>query len=73
MRCVTVDASGFVVEVSPEPADVTTCALVLASPAEVGSSPFALTVDEATTLAWAIAPMWIVAWIFRAYLQPLRN
>jgi|OpeIllAssembly_1097287.scaffolds.fasta_scaffold02466_3 hypothetical protein len=73
MRCVVVDASGFVVDVTPQPADVTTCTLVLASPSEVGSSPFAVDSTDAQTLLWGIAPLWITAWIFRAFLLPLRN
>lgn len=73
MRCVAVDGSGNVVDVVPQPADVTACTLVLASPAEVGSSPFAVDTADAQTLLWGIAPLWITAWIFRAFLLPLRN
>jgi hypothetical protein len=73
VRCVTVDGSGNVVDIVPQPADVTMCTLVLASPAEVGSSPFALTGDDATTLAWLIAPLWITAWVFRTFVLTLRT
>jgi hypothetical protein len=71
VRCVTVDGSGAVVDVVPQPADVTTCTLVLATPAEVGSSPFALSVEDATLLGFGIVAVWVTAWVIRSLSLPL--
>lgn len=67
MRCVTVDGTGHVVDVVPQPVDLSTCTAVLVSGVEVNNSPFALTADDAVTLLWLIVPIWTVAWIFRAF------
>lgn len=71
MRCVVVNGSGQVVDVVPQPTDVSTCGLVLVSAAEVGNSPFALTPEDANELLWLIVPLWIVAWIFHAFRKSL--
>lgn len=65
MRCVAVDSStGVVVDIDPQPADPTSCALVLAAPAEV-NSPFAMSVVDATTIGVSILGLWAGAWVFR--------
>ncbi|QGH73293.1 MAG: hypothetical protein [Inoviridae sp. ctBZ32] len=73
MRCVQVDASGFVVDVAPQPVDVATCALVLTSGAEVVGSPFALTIEQANSLLVAILGVWALGWVFRQLSRQLRE
>lgn len=55
MRCVQVDAQGFVVDVQPQPAEFSACALVLADGANAG--PFVLPPTEAMTdvFGWSFA------------------
>jgi hypothetical protein len=71
MRCVAIDAGGLVVDVDPQPVDVTLCTLVLASPAEVGTSPFTLTVEEGGLIGAAIALLWATAFGLRMLRRAL--
>lgn len=74
MRCVAVDPStGAVYVQHPEPADVSSCALVLASPGEIGASPFSLDVPAASAIGAAILTLWAVAWGIRSAIQTLRS
>lgn len=73
MRCVGVDPSGVVVVINPEPADVSSCSLVLASPGEIGSSPFALDVPAAAAISAAVLLVWAVAWGCRQAINLLRS
>lgn len=66
-----VNASGFVVDVIPQPATVTECSLVLASPSEIGSSPFALTVEEGGMVGAAIMLLWGAAFGLRTIRRAL--
>jgi len=65
VRCVQVDANGFVVDVVPQPADVSTCALVLATPNEI-ISPLRelaeLSAADAALISTAVVGIWLVGW-----------
>ena len=71
MRCVAIDGSGFVVDVVPQPADLTTCTLILASPTEVTASPFILSDEDAALLAGAAWFVWGVAYGLRMLRKAL--
>jgi len=71
MRCVQIDTGGNVVDVSPQPADVSACTLVLVSPAEIPSTIFAMSVDDALFVSWGIAAMWIAAFVIRSLVRSL--
>jgi hypothetical protein len=71
MRCVAVDVNGFVVDVVPQPATVDSCTLVLATPGEVGSSPWNLTLAQAEPLMWAIVGVLVVGFTFRMLIRAL--
>jgi hypothetical protein len=71
MCCVQINESGAVVDVVPQPADTSTCTLVLAAAAEVGASPFALSLDDAALISSSIALVWAVAWGARMMARQL--
>lgn len=71
MRCVVIDASGFVVDVDPQPSDFTTCTFVLQSGAEVVASPFALSLEDAGVLSVAFAGLWALAYCIRLLKRQL--
>lgn len=73
MRCVAVDAGGVVVDVVPQPADLTTCTLVLVSPTEVNSSPFVMDNADAGLIGAACFALWAFAWGIRQVLDFLRS
>lgn len=73
MRCVAIDPAGVVVVANPEPADVSSCSLVLASPGEIGASPFALDVPAASAIAAAVLLVWAGAWGARQIINHLRS
>ena len=71
MRCVAIDVNGFVVDVVPQPGTTESCTLVLATPGEIGSSPWNLTLAQAEPLTWAIAGVLVVAFTFRMLIRAL--
>lgn len=73
MRCVTINTRGVVVDVDPQPADWSSCALVLQSGAEAGANPFYLSADEGQSVALAIIFVWGVGFGFRAIIQLLKG
>jgi hypothetical protein len=68
---VQVDAQGQVVDVVPQPADVTTCALVIVSGVEAVSSPWRLTLEEGGLIGGAICLLWGAAFGLRALRRAL--
>ncbi len=71
MICVTVSGGQIVADGVPPCADL--AVLTAAEAAQVlaqEASPFALTVEDATALAWMIIPLWVVAFIFRQLSKP---
>lgn len=72
MRCVAI-VSGAVVDIDPQPADLTTCTLVLVSPTEVTASPFVLDPADAGLIGGACIALWAFAWGIRQVLDQLRS
>jgi hypothetical protein len=73
MRCVTINGEGYVVDVVPPPAEVSNCALVLATPEELTASPFRLTLEEGGLIGAAIALLWGTAFGLRALRRALES
>lgn len=73
VRCVAIDTSGFVVDVVPQPADFTTCTLLLVSPGEITPSPFALDLGGAAAISGAIIGLWGLAAGIRYVVGFLRS
>lgn len=73
MRCVLIDTSGAVVDLVPQPSDVTSCTLVLVSPTEVNSSPFVMDLADAAAIGGAVMLLWAVAFGIRQVLDFLRS
>lgn len=65
------DGRSYVVIADPQPVDVTTCGAVLASPQEIGQSPFALTTEQAAQIGGAILAVWAIAWCVRMLVRAL--
>lgn len=66
MRCVAIDVSGAVVDVVPQPADVASCTLVLASPTELVSAwsdLLTMSAADGALVSAAIAGCWVVGWV----------
>lgn len=75
-RCVEIGKGGALIDVSPQPSDVTTCALVVASGYEHGqfsSSPWVLTEAQGAQIGGAILFVWAIAWVFRALSRTLQS
>lgn len=72
MICVQDNGSGLLQVVSPQPVEVTSCVLVVGSPSEM-SSPFALSVEDGSAVAAAVAGVWIIGWVFKALIVTLRG
>lgn len=72
MLCVQFTA-GQLIPVDPQPADFSACTLVLQSGAEVGTSPFSLSVEDAALIGSAIVLVWGFAWGFKALILTLKG
>jgi hypothetical protein len=71
MRCVEIGAGGAVLDVSPQPAETTACAMVLASPLELASplnELFTMTEQDAALVSVAIILCWVTGWAVRVAL-----
>lgn len=73
MRCVAIDGSGFVVDVDPQPVEVSACALVLSSGGELGANPFNLSQADGEAIAWAVVVVWAIGFAWRAVIQTLKT
>lgn len=71
MLCVQTDSSGFVQVVSPQPVDISSCAMVITSAAEVGASPFSLTQADAEAIGSSIVFLWGIGFAARAVIRAL--
>jgi hypothetical protein len=76
MRCVGIDTNGFIYDINPQPADTSSCFLVLASPDEFHrplDDLLALSAEDGLQISLAILVVWGVAlgirWIARAFLS----
>lgn len=66
MLCVQQNPDGSLSVVSPQPADVSACGLVVQSGVEVGNNPFALSIEDAQLVGGHVFAVWAVAFGFRA-------
>jgi hypothetical protein len=69
--CATTNASNQVVIVTPPPADVTTCALLIPTAEDSMNSPFSLTPADGLAIATAIVSVWAVGFATRALIRVL--
>jgi len=63
--CIEADVNGVLSLVDPQPGDTSTCPYVVTSGAEVGSVPWALTIEQAHEIGLAILLICAVAWSLR--------
>ncbi|MDF3831822.1 hypothetical protein P3W85_02455 [Cupriavidus basilensis] len=71
--CVQVNGSGALVAVSPQPADLSTCAYVVQASSEFLNNPLALSAGDGQTIGTAILLVWAVAYAIRAVLGALAS
>lgn len=71
MICATYDVSGQVTVVSPPPADLGTCALLIPTGSEGASNPFALSAADGLAIASAIVLVWGAGFCVRALVRVL--
>lgn len=71
--CVQVNGDGSMSAVSPQPADLNTCAYVVQSSAEVLNNPLALSAADGATIGTAILLVWAGAYAVRAVLATLSS
>jgi len=69
MRCVTIDGTGQVIDVVPQPSDLTGCALVLATPGELNADLFTLSLEDAGLISLAIISLWAFAAAIRLIVR----
>lgn len=73
MQCVVVDTNGALVLQDPQPADISSCAMVVLSGSEAVGNPFALSAEDGAAVGVAIIGVWAVAFAIRAVIQPLKG
>ena len=73
MLCVQVDGTGALVAVSPQPADLSTCAYVVQASADYFNNPLALNAADGATIGTAILLVWAGAYAIRAVLAALAS
>lgn len=72
MICLEQDgATGYLRPVDPQPSDVSACVMVIQSPGEVSSAPWAFTESQASEIAGAILLLWGGAFIVRMLIRAL--
>lgn len=71
MLCATYDAEGVISIVLPAPADITTCALLIQTPAESANNPFMFSAEDGAAIAYAVVGVWCVGFAGRALIRSL--
>lgn len=69
--CVQVNSDNTLSAVSPQPADMGTCAYVVTTSAEHTNNPLALSAQDGGTIGTAILLVWACAYAIRAVLDAL--
>ncbi len=69
--CVQVNGDGSMSAVTPQPADLATCAYVVQTSAEHFNNPLALSAADGGTIGSAILLVWAGAYAIRAVLGAL--
>jgi len=70
MRCVAI-VSGAVVDVDPQPSDISTCTLVLVDPSDITANPFVLTRADFDAIAPGLWLLLVTGFIFRWLIRAL--
>jgi hypothetical protein len=70
MHCATWNSSNEVVIVTPPPADMQSCALLIPSSAD-SLTPFNLLAEDGYAIAIAIVSVWLVGFAVRAVIRVL--
>lgn len=65
MICVEIGVDGAVYAVTPQPADVSACGMVIVSADSVMNTPWALTPEQGSQIGASILLVWAVALTFR--------
>lgn len=71
MICANYNASGQVTVVTPPPADLSTCALLIQTPGDSLNNPFMLSASDGYAIATAVVSVWCVGFAFRAIIRSL--
>lgn len=69
--CVQVNSDNSLSAVSPQPADMGTCAYVVTTSAEYTNNPLALNAQDGAVIGSAILLCWAGAYVVRAILAAL--
>lgn len=72
MLCATYNGSNQVLIVTPPPADMSTCALIIPTYAETLNSPFSLSASDGSAIAAGIAALWFTAYVVRLFIKTVR-
>lgn len=70
--CATYNAANQVLIVTPPPADMSTCALLIQSAEDWQNNPFYLSAADGTAVAVAIVACWSAGFAVRALIRALR-
>lgn len=73
MLCAQSDIYGVVSITPSQPADLTTCALVIPTAGDLGNNPFALSPADGTAVASAIVLVWGAGFACRALIRSLSS
>lgn len=68
---VLVSGRQVVIIMNPQPADISTCALVAGTQAETVTPLLNMTEADGALVAGAILLLWAVAWVFRSLIRTL--
>lgn len=71
--CVQVNSDNTLSAVSPQPADLGTCAYVVTTSAEYTNNPLALSAQDGAVISTAILLVWAGAYAVRAILSALNT
>ena len=71
MICATYTNTGQVVIVNPPPADISTCALLIPTPADGMNNPFILSASDGYAIAIAVVSIWAIGFAFRVLSRSL--
>jgi hypothetical protein len=69
--CATYDSNGIVSVVTPPPADVSTCALLIPTTGDSVNNPFMLSAADGALIASAVISAWAVGFACRALIRSL--
>lgn len=71
MICANYTNTGQVVIVNPPPVDISTCALLIPTPADGMNNPFILSASDGYAIAIAVVSIWAIGFAFRVLSRSL--